>query len=170
MELAKLIRDIPDFPIKGILFKDITPLLGNAAAFRYAIDELTARLRGIPADVVVGMESRGFIFAAPLAYALGLSFVPVRRMGKLPAPSLRVEFQLEYGTNTFEIHRDAILEGQRVLVVDDVLATGGTVEATISLVEQLGGQVAAVAVLIELTALGGRRRLQRHEVISLIQY
>ncbi len=170
MELAKLIRDIPDFPIKGILFKDITPLLGNAAAFRYAIDALAVRLRGIPADAVVGMESRGFIFAAPLAYTLGLGFVPVRRMGKLPAPSLRVEFQLEYGTNIFEIHRDAILEGQRVLVVDDVLATGGTVEATISLVEQLGGEVAAVAVLIELTALGGRRRLQRHEVISLIQY
>ncbi len=170
MDLKSLIRDVPDFPIKGVLFKDITPLLGNAAGFRAAIDGLADGLRGIPADMIVGMESRGFIFAAPLAYTLGLGFAPVRRLGKLPAPALRVDYELEYGTNSFEMHRDAIVSGHRVIVADDVLATGGTVGATISLVEQLGGQVAAVAFLVELTDLGGRRALEGREVISLLKY
>ena len=170
MEFASLIRDVPDFPIQGVLFKDITPLLQHPAAFRAAIDGLAEQLRGLPADLIVGMESRGFIFAAPLAYALGLGFVPVRRLGKLPAASIRVDYELEYGTNSFEMHEDAIQPGQRVLVVDDVLATGGTVAATISLVEQLGGQVTGVAFLIELPALQGRRHLGGHHVVSLLQY
>jgi adenine phosphoribosyltransferase len=170
MDLASLVRDIPDFPIPGILFRDITPLLAHPAGFREAIDRLAAQLKDVEADVAVGMESRGFIFAAPLAYALGMGFVPVRKVGKLPAPSIRAEYALEYGTNTLEIHRDAILEGQRVLIVDDLLATGGTVAATVSLVEQLGGRVAAVAFVIELTELEGRRHLDGHKVVSLLQY
>jgi adenine phosphoribosyltransferase len=169
MEYVSLIRDVPDFPIEGILFKDITPLIGHGAAYRQVIDGLAERLRPYQADLVVGMESRGFIFAAPLAYALGLGFVPVRRLGKLPAESIRVEYELEYGRNSFEMHSDAIQPGQRVLIVDDVLATGGTVNATISLVEQLGGQVAAVAFLMELKALDGRRHLTNREVVSLIE-
>jgi adenine phosphoribosyltransferase len=170
MDLASLVRDIPDFPIPGILFRDITPLLAHPAGFRETIDRLAEQLKGVEADVAVGMESRGFIFAAPLAYALGLGFVPVRKLGKLPAPSIRAEYALEYGTNTLEIHRDAILDGQRVLIVDDLLATGGTVAATISLVEQLGGRVAAVAFVIELTELEGRRHLDGHKIVSLLQY
>jgi adenine phosphoribosyltransferase len=169
MDLARLIRDVPNFPIQGVLFKDITPLLRDREAFRTAIDALAEQLHGVPADLVVGMESRGFIFAAPLAYRLGLGFVPVRRLGKLPAASLRVDYELEYGRNSFEIHRDALVEGQRVLIVDDVLATGGTVKATISLVEALGGRVAAVAFLIELPALEGRKHLEGHQVVSLLQ-
>lgn len=169
MDLARLIRDVPDFPIQGVLFKDITPLLRDREAFSTAIDALAERLHGVPADLMVGMESRGFIFAAPLAYRLGLGFVPVRRLGKLPAASLRVDYELEYGRNSFEIHRDALVEGQRVLIVDDVLATGGTVKATISLVEALGGRVAAVAFLIELPALEGRKHLEGHQVVSLLQ-
>jgi adenine phosphoribosyltransferase len=170
MDLATLIRDIPDFPIEGVLFKDITPLLQSPTGLRAAVDGLAERLRDTPADLVVGMESRGFIFAVPLAYVLGLGFVPVRRQGKLPAEAIRVDYELEYGKNTFEMHRDAILGGQRVLVVDDVLATGGTMAATISLIEQLGGHVAGVAVLIELLELGGRDRLGSREVVSLLQY
>ncbi len=170
MDWAALIRDIPNFPIEGVLFKDITPLLQDPAGFHTVIDALAGQLREVQADIVVGMESRGFIFAAPLAYTLGLGFVPVRRLGKLPAASLRVDYELEYGTNSFEIHRDAIAQGQRVLVVDDVLATGGTVKATMSLVEQLGGTVAAVAFLIELPALEGRKHLEGHHVVSLLQY
>ena len=169
MDWAALIRDVPDFPIQGVLFKDITPLLKDAGAFRAAIDDLAERLRDVPADLVVGMESRGFIFAAPLAYALGLGFVPVRRLGKLPAEAIRIDYELEYGTNSFEMHRDAVVRGQRVLVVDDVLATGGTVKATMSLVEQLGGEVAAVAFLIELPALEGRQHLPGRRVVSLLQ-
>jgi adenine phosphoribosyltransferase len=170
MDLVPLIRDVPNFPIEGVLFKDITPMLRDATGFRAAIDGLAERLRGVPADLVVGMESRGFIFAAPLAYALGLGFVPVRRLGKLPAPALRIDYELEYGTNSFEMHRDAVVAGQRVLIVDDVLATGGTVKATISLVEQLGGQVAAVGFLIELPALEGRKHLGGYQVETLMQF
>jgi adenine phosphoribosyltransferase len=169
MDYASLIRDVPDFPIEGILFKDITPLIGHGAAYRQVIDGLAERLRSYQADLVVGMESRGFIFAAPLAYTLALGFVPVRRLGKLPAQSIRVEYELEYGRNSFEMHSDAIQKGQRVLIVDDVLATGGTVAATISLVEQLGGQVAAVAFLMELKALEGRRHLTGRDIVTLIE-
>jgi adenine phosphoribosyltransferase len=170
VDLGALIRDIPDFPKSGILFKDITTLLKDGPAFHQAIDLLSARLRPFPADVVVGMESRGFIFAAPIAYLLGVGFVPVRKLGKLPGQVISTEYDLEYGTNTLELHSDAIAPGQRVLVVDDLLATGGTVAATIELVERLQGRVSAVAFLVELTQLGGRARLDGYEVVSLLQF
>lgn len=170
MNLAKKIRDVPDFPVAGILFKDITTLLQDAAAFSESINALYARTQNLDAEVVVGMESRGFIFAAPLAYKLGVGFVPVRKLGKLPGETLSVEYELEYGTNTLEIHRDAIEAGRRVLVVDDLLATGGTVSATVELVRQLGGVVVGVAFLVELTALAGRSRLNGYPIISLIAF
>lgn len=169
-ELAPLIRDIPDFPKKGILFKDITTLLRDGAAFREAIDALTDLVRPFEAEAVIGMESRGFIFAAPIAYLLGVGFVPVRKLGKLPGPIISTEYDLEYGTNTLEIHSDAFARGARVLIVDDLLATGGTVSATIDLVEKLGGEVAATAFLVELSGLQGRDRLDGRQVVSLIRF
>jgi adenine phosphoribosyltransferase len=169
-QLAALIDDIPDFPKKGILFKDITTLLKDARAFRASIDQLTELVRGHEPRVVIGMESRGFIFAAPIAYQLSAGFVPVRKLGKLPGEVISTEYDLEYGTNTLELHSDAFLPGDRVLIVDDLLATGGTVSATIDLVERLQGRVAAVAFLVELTELKGRERLGGYEVISLIQF
>ena len=170
LELPSLIRDVPDFPKKGILFKDITTLLKEPRAFKQSIDQLTELVRGHQPRVVIGMESRGFIFAAPLAYLLGVGLVPVRKLGKLPGETLSVEYELEYGTNTLEIHRDAIRPGQRVLIVDDLLATGGTVLATLDLVRQLGGEVAGAAFLIELEGLGGRARLDCAPVISVLTY
>jgi adenine phosphoribosyltransferase len=169
-QLAMLIDDVPDFPKKGILFKDITTLLKDPRAFKQSIDQLTDRVRVHQPRVVIGMESRGFIFAAPIAYLLDAGFVPVRKLGKLPGEVISTEYDLEYGTNTLELHSDAISPGDRVLIVDDLLATGGTVSATIELVERLGGQVAAVAFLVELTDLKGRDRLKNYEVISLIQF
>jgi len=170
-ELAAMIRDVPDFPKKGILFKDITTLLKEPAAFRVAMDLLAEPFVTDPIDVVVGMESRGFIFAAPLAYKLGAGFVPVRKLGRLPAEAVRVEYSLEYGSNILEMHRDAIVPGQRVLVVDDLLATGGTVLATIDLIEQLGGIVVGIGFLVELTALNGRANLQKYpKVVSILKY
>jgi adenine phosphoribosyltransferase len=169
-QLAALIDDVPDFPKKGILFKDITTLLKDARAFRTSIDQLTELVRGYEPEVVIGMESRGFIFAAPIAYQLSAGFVPVRKLGKLPGEVISTEYDLEYGTNTLELHSDAITPGERVLIVDDLLATGGTVSATIELVERLQGQVAAVAFLVELRELNGRGRLGDYEVISLIQF
>src|ERR1700687_316145 len=170
LELGPLIRDVPDFPKKGILFKDITTLLKKPRAFRQSIDQLTDLVRGLSPGVVIGMESRGFIFAAPIAYQLDAGFVPVRKLGKLPGEVVSGEYDLEYGTNTLELHRDAIDSGARVLIVDDLLATGGTVSATIELVERLHGKVVAVAFLVELTALKGRDRLQDYEVISLLKF
>lgn len=170
IDLASRIRDVPDFPQKGILFKDITTLLKDGPAFKSAIDLMTSRVKDWDVDVVVGMESRGFIFAAPIAYNLGVGFAPVRKLGKLPAETIQAEYALEYGTNTLEIHTDGILEGQRVLVVDDLLATGGTVGATIDLVERLGGEVAGTAFLIELGFLSGRQRLEGYRVTTLITY
>src|SRR6202048_4835139 len=160
LELGPLIRDVPDFPKKGILFKDITTLLKDPTAFKQSIDQLTELVRGLAPSVVIGMESRGFIFAAPIAYQLDAGFVPVRKLGKLPGEVISAEYDLEYGTNTLELHRDAITPGARVLIVDDLLATGGTVSATIELVERLHGRVVAVAFLVELTALKGRDPLQ----------
>lgn len=168
--LADLIRDIPDFPKQGIVFKDITTLLADAGAFRQAIDELEERCRPYGATKVVGIESRGFIFAAPLADRLGAGFVPARKLGRLPANTVRAEYALEYGTNTVEMHRDAIASGERVLIVDDLLATGGTCRASIELVEQLGGVVAGCAFLAELTFLDGRAALPGYEVQALISY
>jgi adenine phosphoribosyltransferase len=169
-QLASLIDDVPDFPKKGILFKDITTLLKVARAFKQVIDQLTELVRGYAPRMVIGMESRGFIFAAPIAYQLSAGFAPVRKLGKLPGEVISTEYDLEYGTNTLELHSDAILPGDRVLIVDDLLATGGTVSATIELVERLQGQVVGVAFLVELTALHGRDRLRDYDVISLIRF
>jgi adenine phosphoribosyltransferase len=170
LDLAPLIRDVPDFPKKGILFKDITTLLKDARAFKQAIDQLTELVRKYEPHMVIGMESRGFIFAAPIAYQLNKGFVPVRKLGKLPGEVISTEYDLEYGTNTLELHNDAISPGDRVLVVDDLLATGGTVSATIELVERLKGTVVAVAFLVELTDLKGRDRLQNYDIVSLIKF
>lgn len=170
MNLQAFIRDVPDFPKKGIIFKDITPLLQNAAAFKHTIDVLTERYRDKRVDVVVAAEARGFILGAPLAYNLGAGFVPVRKPAKLPAECISAEYALEYGVDSLHMHSDAILPGQRVLVIDDLLATGGTVAAKIELVERLGGQVVSLAFLIELTFLNGREALKDYEVVSLIQY
>lgn len=169
-DLAKYIRDIPDFPIEGILFKDITPLLQDAAAFRQAVDLLAERYVQSQVDVVVAIESRGFVFGAPLAYRLGAGFVPIRKPGKLPAETISVEYSLEYGTNTLQMHKDAIRPGQRVLVVDDLLATGGSARAAIELVERCGGIVTGVAFLIELEFLHGRAKLDGYDVYTLLKF
>lgn len=168
--LRERIREIPDFPKPGILFYDITTLLKDAGAFKEAIDLLTEPFRDTPVDVVVGMESRGFIFSAPMAYQLDAGFVPVRKLGKLPAETVSVEYALEYGTNTLEVHKDAIAPGQKVLIVDDLLATGGTVLGTIELITQLKAEVVGLAFLVELLFLKGRDRLDGHEIHSVIQY
>jgi adenine phosphoribosyltransferase len=170
MDLAKLIRDVPDFPVKGILFKDITTLLRDPQAFREAVDGLAARWIGRGIDQVVAIESRGFALGAPLAYILGAGFVPVRKPGKLPAKTISVEYSLEYGTNTLQMHIDAITPGQRVLIVDDLLATGGSAKAAIELVERLGGVVVGLAFLIELKFLRGAEKLKGYEVFSLIGF
>ena len=169
-ELGARIRDIPDFPKPGILFKDITTMLKDGDAFKSAVDGLLAKIKGKPIDVVVGMESRGFIFGAPIAYALGVGFVPVRKLGKLPADVVSVEYDLEYGSATLEMHKDAMKPGSKVLIVDDLLATGGTVAGTIELVKQLQGEIVALAFLIELKALHGRDRLQGHDIATLIEF
>ncbi len=170
MKLEEMIRDVPDFPIKGVLFKDITTLLKDPDAYRLAIDSMVERFRDKGIDIVVGMESRGFVLAAPLAYLLGAGLVPVRKLGKLPAKTVRAEYSLEYGTNTLEMHEDAIQPGQRVLIVDDLLATGGTTQATVKLVEQVGGKVIGIAFLIELTFLKGRDRLKGYDIHAEIKY
>ena len=169
-ELRAKIREIPDFPKPGILFYDITTLLKDATAYREAIDLMLEPYRDLGVDLVVGMESRGFIFSSPMAYQLNAGLVPVRKLGKLPAETLTVEYALEYGSNTLEIHRDAILPGQKVLIVDDLLATGGTVRGTIELVERLQGKVVGLGFLVELEFLKGRDRLQGHRVTSVIRY
>jgi adenine phosphoribosyltransferase len=169
-DLRARIREIPDFPKPGILFYDITTLLKDAGAYREAIDLMLEPYRDQQIEIVVGMESRGFIFSSPMAYLLKAGLVPVRKLGKLPAETLTVEYALEYGSNTLEIHRDAIRAGQRVLIVDDLLATGGTVRGTIELVERLKGKVAGLAFLVELEFLKGRERLQGYDVTSVIRY
>ena len=170
MKLEDKIRDVPDFPIRGVLFKDITTLLQDADAYHLAIDSMVERFKGQDIDIVVGMESRGFVLAAPMAYLLGAGLVPVRKLGKLPAETVRAEYSLEYGTNTLEMHKDAIQPGERVLVVDDLLATGGTTQATVKLVEQVGGKVVAIAFLIELTFLRGREKLKGYDIFAEIKY
>ena len=169
-DLGGRIRDIPDFPKPGILFKDITTMLKDGDSFKSAIDGLLAKVGRKPIDVVVGMESRGFIFGAPIAYALGVGFVPVRKLGKLPADVVSVEYDLEYGSATLEMHKDALKPGAKVLIVDDLLATGGTVAGTIELVKQLQGEIVALAFLIELKALHGRDRLQGYDIATLIEF
>ena len=164
------IRDVPDFPKKGILFKDITPVLSDIDTLRASVKEMAAPFMSLGIDVVVGIESRGFIFGAPIADTLNCSFVPVRKPGKLPWKTESVSYELEYGTDTLEIHEDAITEGQNVLIVDDLLATGGTAEATCKLVSKLGGNIKGLSVLIELEDLNGRERLNQYNVQSLVQY
>jgi adenine phosphoribosyltransferase len=169
-DLRAKIREVPDFPKPGILFYDITTLLKDATAYRQSIDLMLAPYRDARVDLVVGMESRGFIFSGPMAYELKAGLVPVRKLGKLPAETLTVEYALEYGSNTLEIHRDAIAPGQRVLIVDDLLATGGTVKGTIDLVERLKGEVVGLAFLVELDFLKGRDRLDGRAITSVIRY
>jgi adenine phosphoribosyltransferase len=170
IDLKSKIRDIPDFPKKGILFRDITTLLKDEAAFQKVVEKMTAFYEDEEVEKVVGIESRGFILGAPLSYTLGAGFVPVRKPGKLPSDIYEAKYELEYGTDTLTIHQDAITPGQRVLVVDDLLATGGTMAATLDLLKQLGAVVVGVAFLIELTALKGRDKLAGYQVMSLLSY
>jgi adenine phosphoribosyltransferase len=169
-ELKKLIREVPDFPKPGILFYDITTVLKDKTGFRRIIEALTEQIRPYAADVVLGIEARGFIFAPALAYNLGAGFVPVRKPKKLPAATERISYELEYGVDTLEIHKDAVKPGMRIVIADDLLATGGTSLATVRLAEKLGGNVVAVSFVIELEALKGRDRLNGYEVVSLLKY
>ncbi|MFC4769694.1 adenine phosphoribosyltransferase [Effusibacillus consociatus] len=170
MNLKEKIRVIPDFPEPGIRFKDITTLLKDGEAFKYAIDRMANFANERNADLIAGPEARGFVLAAPLAYSMGLGFVPIRKSGKLPGETVSVSYELEYGKDKLEIHRDAIQPGQRVIIADDLLATGGTIASTIKLVEELGGVVAGLAFMIELTYLPGREKLKDYDVLSLVQY
>src|SRR6476646_10729342 len=168
--LKKLIREIPDFPKQGILFYDIKTVLKDKLGFATLIDALAEHYIGKKLDLVLGMEARGFIFGPALAYRLNAGFVPVRKPGKLPAATARYDYALEYGTNTLEIHKDAIQKGQRVLIVDDLLATGGTAEATAKLAESLGGEIAGLGFVVELDFLNGRDKLKEYDVFSLLHY
>ena len=170
MDLRQYIRDIPDFPVEGILFRDITPLMQEPNAFRYVIDRMAEHYEGEGIDVILGIEARGFLIGAPLAYRLGKPFVPVRKEGRLPYETRSVKYALEYGQNVVEVHTDAISEGQRAIILDDLLATGGTMAAGAELVESMGGEVAGLAAVIELIDLDGRERLSGYGVFSLVQY
>jgi adenine phosphoribosyltransferase len=170
MNFKEYIRSIPDFPKKGIIFRDITTLLKEPAVFKAVIDQLVHHYRGMQIDKIVSVEARGYIFGGALAYLLGCGFVPVRKPGKLPAQTISLDYTLEYGTNTVEMHADAITRGEKVLVFDDLLATGGTVQATCKLVEKLGGSVVGCAFIIVLTELKGMEKLHQYDVFSLIKY
>lgn len=169
-QLKAAIREVPDWPKKGILFYDVTTLLKRADRFREAIDALIYPYRERKVDLVAGVEARGFIFAPTVAYALGAGFIPVRKPGKLPAATHKATYDLEYGTDSLEIHRDAVEPGQRVLIVDDLIATGGTAKAVAELIEQMGGKVVGLAFLVELEFLNGRQKLPQYEVTSLLKY
>ena len=170
MDLYSLIRDVADFPTEGILFRDITPLLQNAEGLQYAVDAMADELEGVDFDLVIGPESRGFIFGVPLAYKLKKGFVPVRKPGKLPYECISQSYDLEYGKSTIEMHIDAIKKGQKVVIVDDLLATGGTTQAMIELIEKLGGEVVKIVYLIELEGLDGKKVLGDKPVVSLLKY
>jgi len=170
MDLKEKIRVIEDFPIKGISFKDITTLLQDKEAFKYAIDSMAEHFRDKDIDLVIGPEARGFILGAPLAYAIGAGFVPVRKKGKLPYDTMSMSYELEYGSDDLEIHADAIKKGQKVVIIDDLLATGGTINSVIKLVEAAGGVISGLGFLIELTELKGRDRISDYEVVSLLKY
>lgn len=170
MELKTVIREIPDYPKKGILFYDVTTLFKSAEANRFAVDELVKRCNGKKIDVVAGIESRGFILGGIIAGKLGVGFVPIRKKGKLPAAVISETYEKEYGPDTLEIHKDAIKPGQKVLIVDDLLATGGTAKASAKLVERLGGKVVGFAFIVELTFLPGRKTLEGYDVSSLVEY
>lgn len=169
-ELKKMIREVPNFPKPGILFYDITTLLKDKGGFKKVIDAMTERISPLRPDVILGIEARGFIFAPALAYNLGAGFVPVRKPNKLPAESERISYELEYGMDTLEMHRDAVKPGMRVVIADDLLATGGTSLATVRLAEKLGGKIAGIGFVIELDFLKGRERLNGYDVFSLIRY
>ena len=168
--LEGLVRDVPDFPKPGVVFKDVTPLWADVSAFRFSIDAIVDHFAGVDIDRVVGIEARGFVLAAPVAYRFGAGFVPVRKPGKLPGETVSEVYELEYGTDQLEVHRDGLVAGQRVLIVDDVLATGGTAAACVRLVEGLGGVVVGLGFLIELAFLNGREKLAGYERVSLITY
>lgn len=170
MDLKDKIRSIENFPQEGVLFRDITTLLKDAEGMKEAIDQMTAKLEGVDFDLVLGPESRGFIFGMPVAYNMGKGFVPVRKAGKLPAEVVSKEYALEYGTATIEIHKDAIQPGQKVVIVDDLMATGGTAKAIVEMVEEMGGEVAALLFLIELDFLEGRKVLPDYKIESIIHY
>ena len=170
MDLKEKIRVIEDIPKKGISFKDVTTLAQDGEAFKYTIDSIVEYLKDKKIDVVVGPEARGFLFGAPVASGLGVGFVPIRKQGKLPADTIKVEYELEYGTDTLEIHKDGIKPGQRVAIVDDLLATGGTIAAVVKLVELVGGQVISMDFVIELTELNGRGKLGNYDILSLVKY
>jgi adenine phosphoribosyltransferase len=170
MDLKECIRDVPDFPKKGIIFKDITTLLKDPKALRCTVDLMADRYKNEQIDQVIGIESRGFIFGSPLAYHINAGFIPVRKPGKLPSVTERISYDLEYGTDSLEIHKDALQPGQKVLIVDDLLATGGTAAAVAKLVEKLNAEVVGLGFIIELTFLNGREKLKGHKVHSLIQY
>lgn len=170
MDLKKVIREVENFPKEGINFKDITTLMQDGEAFKYTIDQFVNELKDKNVDIIVGPEARGFLMGTPVAYALGVGFVPVRKPGKLPHETERYEYGLEYGTDVLEIHKDAIKPGQRVAIVDDLLATGGTMEAAAKLIEKLGGEVVSMQFLIELDFLNGREKLSKYDVNSLIKY
>lgn len=169
-DFSQFIREIPDFPKAGIIFKDITPLLGNPTAFHKATDEFARRYKSEAIDAVVGIDARGFIFAAALAYRLGAAFVPIRKSGKLPFDKYEVTYDLEYGSDTVAIHRDAFPKGSKVLICDDLLATGGTLAASVNLIEKLEGNIVGIAILIELTELKGREQVPDYDIFSLIKY
>jgi len=169
-ELKATIRDVPDFPKKGIIFKDITPLLQEPKTFSLAIDKMAANYNNVGVDLVLGAEARGFIIGSALAYKLGAGFVPARKPGKLPYIVTKAVYDLEYGTDSLEVHKDSIKQGNRVLIVDDLLATGGTAKAKVDLTQRLGGKVVGIAFLIELEFLGGRDKLDGFNVFSLIKY
>lgn len=170
MDLSTLIRDVKDFPKEGILFKDITPLLQDAKGLQESIDKMAEEVKDVDFDIVIGPESRGFIFGVPLAYKLQKGFVPVRKPGKLPYETIGQSYDLEYGSNTIEMHIDAIKPGQKVIIADDLLATGGTTKAIVDLVEKLGGEVVKIVYLIELEGLNGRELLQGQNIVSLLKY
>lgn len=170
MDLKKYVSEVSDWPKEGVSFKDITTIMDNGPAYKYATDQMVEYAREKEVDIVVGPEARGFIIGCPVAYSMGIGFAPVRKEGKLPREVIKYEYELEYGTNVLTMHKDAISPGQRVLITDDLLATGGTIEATIHLVESLGGIVAGIAFLIELEYLGGRKLLEGYDTISLITY
>ena len=170
MDLTAFIRDVPDFPKPGIVFKDIAPLIADRTAFRVAIEQLACPYRAAPVDLVVGIEARGFIFGAALALELGAGFVPIRKPGKLPSATISAEYELEYGTDSMEIHTDAIAEGQKIALVDDLLATGGTMAAACQLVSTLKGEIAGLSFVIELTFLHGREKLGDWPIHALIRY
>ena len=170
MDLKQFVAIVPDYPKPGINFKDITPLMDNGTAYKYATDKIVEFAKDKQIDLVVGPEARGFIIGCPVAYSLGIGFAPVRKEGKLPRDTIKVSYGLEYGQDVLTIHKDSIKPGQRVLITDDLLATGGTIDATIQLVEQLGGVVAGIAFLIELSYLEGRKKLDGYEILTLMTY